>query len=96
MKNLIKKVTSFIKSINVSGISVGTWVRTIMLILSVSVYILKMFGVTVPFLDENVITEIVVGVIGVISFLQAYWKNNSITKAAQEADRVMEEKKAGV
>ena len=92
----MKKVKDFIETINVSGITVSTWVRTIMLILSVAVYVLKLFDVTIPIVDENVISEVLVALIGVISFLQAYWKNNSITKAAQEADQIMQDKKAGV
>lgn len=92
----MKKVKDFIKTINVSGITVSTWVRSIMLILSVTVYVLKLFDVTIPVVDENVISEVLVALIGVISFLQAYWKNNSITKAAQEADEIMKQKKAGV
>lgn len=89
----MEKIKKFVKSINVSGISVGTWVRTIMLILSVVVFVLKIFDIVIPVIDENLITEIILGVVGVISFLQAYWKNNSITQSAQESDKIMQEKK---
>ena len=92
----MKKLKQFIQSINLQGVTVGTIVRTVMLIISIVIFILKAFGVEIPVIEENTVTDIIIALFGLVSFLQAYWKNNSITKAAQEADKIMQEKKGEV
>ena len=92
----MKKLKQFIQSINLQGVTVGTIVRTVMLIISIVIFILKAFGVEIPVIEENTVTDVIIALFGLISFLQAYWKNNSITKAAQEADKIMQEKKGEV
>ena len=81
----MKKLKQFIQSINLQGVTVGTIVRTVMLIISIVIFILKAFGVEIPVIEENTVTDVIIALFGLISFLQAYWKNNSITEAAQEA-----------
>lgn len=83
----------FINSIDLASVSVGTWVRLAMMIITMVVFIAKMLGVEIPMVDENTVAEIIVLIFGVISFLQSYWKNNSFTKSAQAADEFMVEKK---
>ena len=92
----MKKLKQFIQSINLQGVTVGTIVRTVMLIISIVIFILNAFGVEIPVIEENTVTDVIIALFGLISFLQAYWKNNSITKAAQEADKIMQEKKGEV
>ena len=92
----MKKLKQFIQSINLQGITVGTIVRTVMLIISIVIFILNAFGVEIPVIEENTVTDVIIALFGLISFLQAYWKNNSITKAAQEADKIMQEKKGEI
>ena len=72
-----------------SKVSVGTWVRLAMLLLSMVNMCLMGCGVkTLPFESEQVSQAISVA-FAVISALAAYWKNNSFTEAAQAADRVL-------
>lgn len=93
-KSIYTKVKKTIQDIDLSKVNAGTVIRLVMMIISCALYILKMCGVDIPVIDENTVATIVVTVFGVISFLQAYWKNNSWTKSAQEADALMQEKKA--
>lgn len=84
------KFKKFINSINLANIKLGTILRLIMVLISAVIYVLKVFNVaTIESVDENLIANIVVAVLGVISFLQAYWKNNSWTDSAQLADEYM-------
>ena len=94
LKTIYTNVKKTIQSIDLSKVNTGTVVRLIMMAISCAFYILKMCGVEIPMIDESTIATIVVTVFGVVSFLQAYWKNNSWTTAAQEADSIMQEKKA--
>lgn len=94
LKSIYMKLRKTIQSIDLSKVNAGTVVRLIMMVISCTFYILKMCGVEIPMVDENTVATIVVTVFGVVSFLQAYWKNNSWTTAAQEADLIMQEKKA--
>ena len=93
LKQLLTKLKKFIQSIDLSGVSMGTVVRLIMIVISCGLYIAKMVGVEIPVVDENTVATAVVTVFGIISFLQSYWKNNSWTTAAQDADKLMQEKK---
>ena len=90
---MLEKFKKFIQSINLSGVSTGAVVRGIMVLISIVAFILKLFEVQIPVIDESIVLDVVIALFGTISFLQAYWKNNSFTNAAQEADKVMQEKK---
>ena len=52
-----------------------------------------MFGIAV---DANDIFVGVMLVISVAAYIWAWWKNNNVSKAATEAQRVLEELKKGV
>lgn len=68
-------------------VSVGTWVRTIALLVVFVNQLLAIYGKSpIPFNEEQV--ELVVSTIltGVVS-LWTWWKNNSFTKKAIEADK---------
>ena len=81
MKN---KIDTAIKAIE--GVSVGTWVRLVLLVVSFINLALAMAGRGEINVDsENLYTIfslIFSAVIGVLN----YWKNNSFTFAAQKAD----------
>lgn len=81
----------FIQSINLNGVTYGTVTRLIMMLITAVVYILSLFDIEIPVVGESTVASIVIAVFGIISFLQSYWKNNSWTQAAQDADAVMEE-----
>lgn len=80
------KIKTIINKINLKNVKVSTWVRLIMMLIALISYLVKEFGLVPPEVTENVVYNIVITAFTVISFLQAYWKNNSFTKAAQEAD----------
>lgn len=92
---MLAKIKKFIQEINLSGVSIGTWVRTIMFVISIVLFVLKFFGYEFTVSEGNV-EDIVIAVFCLISFLQSYWKNNSITKAAQEADQYLHEKRGEI
>ena len=82
------------KRLNLKGVPTATWVRIIGLLVilvnqvSVSIFDLQL----VPFGDE----EIYEGVSTVLTIVMAVltgWKNNSLTKTAQEADQLLQTKK---
>lgn len=81
------KFKTIIKTINLKNVKVSTWVRLAMMIIALISYLAKEFGLVPPEITENDVYSIVISVFTVISFFQAYWKNNSFTVAAQEADQ---------
>lgn len=76
-----------------TNISAGTIARTIVLIVALVNTLLTAFGKNpLPFSDEEVYAS-VSAVITVIVSLVAWWKNNSFTKKAIEADAILIESK---
>lgn len=80
------KFKTIIKTINLKNVKVSTWVRLAMMVIALVSYLAKEFGLVPPEITENQVYNVVIIVFTVVSFLQAYWKNNSFTEAAQEAD----------
>ena len=82
------------KKINLSGISTATWVRSIVFFLtlanqlSVSVFEFKVL----PWGEDDMYESVSMVVTAIMSVI-AYWKNNSVTVQAQEADEVLSAKK---
>ena len=82
-------------STNKTNITSGTIARTIVLALALINQLLTVTGHAVlPITDEQVNT-LVSTIWTVVAALWAYWKNNSLTPEAQEADRVLKDLKAG-
>lgn len=76
-----------------TNISAGTIARTIVLIAALVNTLLTAFGKNpLPFSDEEVYAG-VSAVITVVVSLVAWWKNNSFTKKAIEADAILIESK---
>lgn len=76
-----------------TNISAGTIARTIVLIVALVNTLLTAFGKNpLPFSDEEVYAG-VSAVITVVVSLVAWWKNNSFTKEAIEADAILIESK---
>ncbi len=71
---------------NLSGVKVSTWIRLIMLVLSLVNLILGAFGIAPITFDENELYAVVSVIFAVITGIVAFWKNNSFTSAAQAAD----------
>lgn len=71
-----------------------TIVRLIVLVIALVNQLLVAIGKSpLPFENETV-TEFVSVLITVLAAAWAWWKNNSFTKAAIEADEIMKQKKA--
>lgn len=73
----------------------GTIVRTIVLFIAIINQVLSIFGKSILPIQEEQVNLLVTTGWTVISALLAWWKNNSFTKAAIEADKLMENMKAG-
>ena len=71
---------------NLSGVKTSTWIRLIMLVLSLVNLILGAFGIAPITFDENELYTVVSVIFAVITGIVAFWKNNSFTSAAQAAD----------
>lgn len=75
-------------------VKVETIVRLIVLLIALINQLLVAIGKSpLPFENETV-TEFVSVLITVLAAAWAWWKNNSFTKAAIEADEMMKQKKA--
>lgn len=83
----MKKFKDIIK--HLSSVSVGTWVRLILMIGSLINLTLGAFGVAGISFDENELYTIVSVVLAFATGLVSYWKNNSFTAAAQAADEFL-------
>lgn len=79
------------KNINLKGVSKQTWVRTVVLVLALVNQALVMFGVTDNEVELETWTRYATYAFTVISAIWSWWKNNSFTKKAQEADTVLQQ-----
>ena len=76
-------------------VTAGTVARTIVLLLALANQVLTMCGIPVlPIADETVNTAVST-VWTIVAAVVAWWKNNSFTQAAIEADEVLERKRKG-
>lgn len=67
----------------------GTIVRTIVLFVAVINHFLTLSGHSVLPFDEDSVNEIVSTVFMAVASIWTWWKNNSFTTAAKEADKYM-------
>ncbi len=74
------------KKLNLKGVSVQTWVRTIVLLLALSNQALVMFGITKTEIELEQWTQWASYIFTVVTAVWSWWKNNSFTDKAQEAD----------
>lgn len=75
------------------NIQTGTIVRTIVLLFALVNQILSISGRNILPFTEDEVCEIVTTIITVISAVWTWWKNNSFTQEAIEADEKLEELK---
>ena len=71
---------------NISNVKAGTWVRLILLVVSLINMALSAAGKAPIPADYNELYTVVSVVFSVLVGVAAYWKNNSFTSAAQAAD----------
>ncbi|MCQ2471355.1 MAG: phage holin [Clostridia bacterium] len=72
--------------LNLKSVDKSTWIRTIVLFAALLNQALVMFGVTRNAIDENSLAHILSYIMTVASAVWSWWKNNSFTEKAQEAD----------
>jgi len=72
----------------------GTIIRTALLIIALINQMLVATGHSVLPIDDELATNIITYVFTAVTSLIAWFKNNSITKEAIEADQVLKELKA--
>ena len=77
------------KNINFKGVTSQTWVRTIVLVIALIGQLLVILGKRTETVDIDTWTEYVTYAVTAISSVWAWWKNNSFTRKAQEADNIL-------
>lgn len=73
-------------------VETGTIIRTICLVLALVNQILVMSGHSVLPIEDETVEIIVTNVATLITALAAWWKNNSFTQKAIEADKQLHSK----
>lgn len=71
-----------------------TIIRTVVLALALINQVLTAFGISVIPIDDAQITELLSLVFTIGASVWAWWKNNSFTKNAIEADKVLAQLKS--
>ena len=74
---------------NFKGVTNQTWVRTIVLIIALIGQLLVILGRKTEAINIDQWTEYVTYAVTAISSVWAWWKNNSFTRKAQEADNIL-------
>ena len=75
------------------NITAGTIARTACLVLALVNQILMVLGYKVIDVSDDTVNTLITTAFTVVTALIAWWKNNSFTQAAIEADEVMRELK---
>ena len=70
-------------------ISRGTIIRSICLLLALGNLVLEAFGKSPLHFEDETVTEAVSIIAAAAASIAAWWKNNSFTRAAIEADRLL-------
>lgn len=76
------------KKINLKGVTVQTWARTLVLVLALVSQLCVILGKRTEAIDIDQWQEYVTYALTVGASIAAWWKNNSFTKNAQVADDV--------
>lgn len=78
-----------------SNVKTETIARTIVLILALANQVLAIAGKEVLPFTEDQVYQIVTLIGTIVASAWAWWKNNSFTQAAIEADKVLDQLKTG-
>ena len=78
------------------NISKGTIIRTACLMLALINTALMLMGKSPLPIEDAMIEEVVTYIFMAVTSLVAWWENNSFTKPAIEADKVLAKLKAGI
>ncbi len=74
-------------------ISVGTIVRTVCLVLALINQVLLLTGKSPLPIEDETISSLISTLATIVASLAAWWKNNSVTKEAIEADKLLQQLK---
>lgn len=77
------------KKINLKGVTAQTWARTLVLVLALISQLAVILGKRTEAIDIDQWQEYVTYIFTVGASIVAWWKNNSFTKNAQTADKVL-------
>ena len=77
------------KKINLKGVTVQTWARSIVLLLALVSQLCVILGKRTEAIDVDQWQEYVTYALTVIGSIWAWWKNNSFTQQAQDADNIL-------
>ena len=77
------------KKINLKGVTVQTWARSIVLLLALVSQLCVILGKRTEAIDIEQWQEYVTYALTVIGSIWAWWKNNSFTDKAQNADKLL-------
>lgn len=91
----MNRLKNFLSQINLKEIRPSTYASAVILILTMTNYILAMLGKPLVSINEGEIETVVAAVIGVGGIIYSWYKNQSITKSAQVADDIMQILKDG-
>lgn len=78
------------------NVSAGTIARTACLLLALTNQILSACGKPVLPIESATVEQLVTAGITTVAALIAWWKNNSFTTAAIQADKYLEDKKSQI
>lgn len=74
------------RKLNIKGVTVQTWVRTLVLVIALINQALVIFGISEKEIDLNSWASYASYILTVVTSVWSWWKNNSFTKDAQDAD----------
>lgn len=89
-KRKVETMKKIVQNLNLRNVKKGAVVRGLMMIIVIVNYLLNAMGINPIPIEESVIGLLVTVVLTVGTFLLSYWKNNSWTTAAQEADEKLQ------
>ena len=78
------------------NVSAGTVARTAVLLLALTNQILSAMGKPILPIESSTVEQLVTAGITTVAALIAWWKNNSFTTAAIQADKYLEDKKSQI
>lgn len=79
---------------NAPTVTAGTIARTVCLLLALANQVLSALGKPVLPIESETVQQLVTAGITTVTALVAWWKNNSFTPAALEADKTFDRLKA--
>lgn len=78
------------------NVSAGTVARTAVLLLALTNQILSACGKPILPIESSTVEQLVTAGITSVAALVSWWKNNSFTAAAIQADKYLEDKKSRI